>query len=110
MPDFSKKKFQPIKDSGELTIPQEFALQSLKRHAKARNELESRLAQMVSQESSARQFKSKAMPDYDSKQLYIMPSDKPSTVAIQPNFASDALRKKLPAHSSSAAKATDSPK
>ena len=34
------------------------------------------------------------MPDYDSLHLNIMPSDKPSTVAVQPQFASNALPKK----------------
>ena len=44
MPDFSKKCFQPIKDSSELTVPEGFDLASLKRHAKARDILESKLA------------------------------------------------------------------
>ena len=49
---------------------------------------------MVSQEQSARYFKSKAMPDYEAKQLCVMPSNKPSTVAVKPNFASDKLPKR----------------
>ena len=94
MPDFSKKPFQPIKDSGELTIPEGFDLASLKRHAKARGLLQDKLAQMASEEHSARFFRSKAMPDYEAKQICIMPSDKPSTVALNPKFASDSLPKK----------------
>ena len=65
MPDFSRNPFRPIKDSGELTIPEEFDLASLKRHAKARDQLTSKLAQEASEEQSARYFKSKAMPDYE---------------------------------------------
>ena len=49
---------------------------------------------MVNEEHSARYFKSKAMPDYEANQMCIMPSDKPSTVAVKPKFASDALTKK----------------
>ena len=94
MPDFSKKPFQPIKDSGELTIPEGFDLASLKRHAKARDLLESKLAHLASEENNARYFRSKAMPDYEAQQICIMPSDKPSTVAIKPKFASDCLPKK----------------
>ena len=41
-----------------------------------------------------RQFKSKDVPDYESKQLCIMPSDKQCTVAVKPKFASDSLLKK----------------
>ena len=34
------------------------------------------------------------MPDYDSQQMCIMPSDKPSTVPVEPQFASNTLPKK----------------
>ena len=44
MPDFTKNPFKPIKDSGELTIPEGFALASLERHAKAVDQLNNRLA------------------------------------------------------------------
>ena len=46
------------------------------------------------QAQEARTFHSKAMPDYESQQLCIMPSDKRSTVARKPAFASDSLQKK----------------
>lgn len=95
MPDFSKRiAFRPIKDSRELTIPLGFELASLKRHAKAVDQLNTRLAQEASDQQSARYFKSKAMPDYEAQEMCIMPSDKPSTVAWKPNFASDSLKKK----------------
>lgn len=41
-----------------------------------------------------RYFKSKMMPDYETQQICIMPSDKPSTLAMKPKFASDSLPKK----------------
>lgn len=67
MPDFTRNPFKPIKDSGELTIPDDFDLASLKRHAKAQDILHSKLAQQASEEQSARYFKSKAMPDYEAQ-------------------------------------------
>ena len=39
MPNFAKVAFKPIKDSGELTIPEGFELASLKRHALAQEQI-----------------------------------------------------------------------
>ena len=94
MPDFSRGAFKPIKDSGELTIPHEFNLASLSRHERARRELEQRLTAQANEERLRREFKSKAMPDYESQQLCIMPSDRLCTVAVKPAFASDSLPKR----------------
>ena len=43
MPDFSKIPFKPIKDSGELTVPEGFDLASLKRREKAKEQLKEKL-------------------------------------------------------------------
>ena len=43
MPDFSRIQFKPIKDSGELTIPEGFNLASLRRHTVAQEQLAERL-------------------------------------------------------------------
>lgn len=94
MPDFSRGAFKPIKDSGELTIPEGFALKSLERHNSAKRQQHEKLEQQKKEMVQAREFKSHAMPDYESKQLCIMPSGKPSTVAVRPDFASDALPKR----------------
>ena len=43
MPDFSRIQFKPIKDSGELTIPEGFNLASLRRHTIAQEQLAERV-------------------------------------------------------------------
>ena len=50
MPDFSKLSFKPIKDSGELTIPQGFNLASLRLHEKAKEMFNDKLSQQASEE------------------------------------------------------------
>ena len=45
-------------------------------------------------EQKKRKFKSKPLPDYESLELTVMPSAKPSTIAMKPVFASDKLTKK----------------
>lgn len=67
---------------------------SLKRHQVAREQLEAKLALACRVETKQRQFQSNAMPNFEEKAPCIMPSDKPSTVAIKPSFASDKLPKK----------------
>jgi len=94
MPDFNKLAFKPIKDSKELTIPEEFELASLKRHAMARQLLYEKVSKETEDEQKLRYFKSKAVPDYESLLPCIMPSDKPLTVPVKPVFASDSLPKK----------------
>lgn len=94
MPDFNKLAFKPIKDSKELTIPEGFDLMSLKRHEMAKQHQQAKLLREAEEEQRMRKFKSKAVPDYESLQLCIMPSDKPITVAVKPVFASDSLPKK----------------
>ena len=39
MPDFNKVNFKPIKDNGELTVPEGFELASLRRHEVAKRQL-----------------------------------------------------------------------
>ena len=45
-------------------------------------------------EQQKRQFKSKPIPDYQNLEMTVMPSAKPSTIAVNPAFASDKLPKK----------------
>ena len=62
----------------------------------------------MTEEQRLRQFRSKAMPDYEQLKISIMPSDKPSTVPVKPTFASDKLPKREPKLPSP--KKSDSPK
>jgi len=65
MPDFTKCSFKPVKTNKDLTVPQGFELASLRRHEVARMQLESKLEQEVAMEQQMREFKSKAVPDYE---------------------------------------------
>ena len=94
LPDFGRISFKPEKSQADLTVPVGFQLESLKRHEQARELQRERKEEREQLERDSRVFKSKAVPDYDSKAICIMPSDRPLTVPVKPAFASDALPKK----------------
>ena len=94
MPNFNKIAFKPAKNSRDLTVPQGFELASLRRHEVARQQIEAKLQLEDEYDQQLRQFKSRAVPDYEAQELMVMPSDKPITVPVKPSFASDALPKK----------------
>lgn len=75
-------------------MPHEFELASLRRHEVARQQLEAKLQREAQLDHDQRYFRAQEVPDYEARELCIMPSDKPSTVAVKPNFASDTLLKK----------------
>ena len=91
MPDFKKNSFKPAPAQKDLTIPLEFELASIRRHELARQQLEAKLQREVQLDQEQRCFRAQEVPDYEALEMCIMPSDKPSTVAVKPKFASDAL-------------------
>ena len=94
MPDFQKlhELVRPKQSNAEVTVPVAFDLVSEKRRLKALDILTERQRQTEEEEQARRHFKAKQLPDFT--QPVIMPSQKPITVPIKPNFASDLLPKK----------------
>ena len=95
MPDFSKIALKPIESNKKLTMPEGFELASQTRHKQAVDLQREKVKLQLQKEQLKRQFKSKPLPDYERMEMCIMPSEKPSTVAMKPAFASDRLPKKI---------------
>ena len=95
MPDFSKGGLKPIESNKMLTMPEGFELASETRHKQAIDLQREKVKLELYKEQLKRQFKSKPLPDYERMEMCIMPSEKPSTVAMKPAFASDHLPKKV---------------
>ena len=94
MPNFSKIVPKQIESNRELTVPQGFELASERLHREAQQLKREKLELQQLMEQKKRKFKSKPLPDYESLELTVMPSAKPSTIAMKPVFASDKLTKK----------------
>jgi hypothetical protein len=77
-----------------LTVPVSFDLASEKRRLKAIDIQMEKQRQAEEEEQAQRKFKAKQLPDFNSLQPVIMPSQKPITVPVKPKFASDLLPKK----------------
>lgn len=96
MPNFQKlhEHAKPIKSNVDLTVPVCFDLKSEKFHLKALDLKMEKLRQAEEEEQAKRKFKAKLLPDFNSLQPVIMPSQKSITVAVKPKFASDFLPQK----------------
>lgn len=96
MPDFSRlHEISKVKQSNaELTVPVCFDLVSEKRRLKALDIRTEKQRIADEEELANRKFKAKQLPDFESRQPCIMPSQKRSTVPVMPKFASDLLPKK----------------
>ena len=92
MPDFAKINFKLAENNKTLTIPEGFQLNSLQRHEQAMEVWRENLKQQEKEDQVKRSFKSKPLPE--NKEMVIMPSEKPITLAVSPTFASDLLPKK----------------
>ena len=94
MPDFTKTHMQP-KVEKQVTVPTEFNLESERRRQiaiqalKAKTEAEDRI------QESQRKFTAQPLPNYEKMAINVMPSDRPITVAVKPNFVSDLLPKRV---------------
>ena len=92
MPEFSKISFKLVENNKTLTVPEGFQLDSLQRHEQAMEAWRANLKQEEKEDLVRRAFKSKPLPE--TKEMVIMPSLKPITLAVSPSFASDLLPKK----------------
>ena len=77
-----------------MTVPECFELASQRRHREAVELKQEKLKLQELMEQKKREFKAKQVPDYENLEMCVMPSAKPTTVAMKPAFASDYLTKK----------------
>ena len=93
MPDFSKTHMQP-KIEKQLTVPTEFNLESERRRQLAIYALKAKMEAEVRIQENQRKFTAQPLPNYEKMAINVMPSDRPITVAVKPNFVSDLLPKR----------------